>query len=38
VVVRPIRIVLEVERLEETLSGSASADDGPNHEFSGWLG
>jgi hypothetical protein len=34
----PIRILLEVELIEETLTGRASASDGTTREFAGWLG
>jgi hypothetical protein len=38
VAAEPTRIVLEVELIEESLIGRASASDGINHEFAGWLG
>lgn len=34
----PIRIVLEVEVVNESLSGLATATDGTTRDFAGWLG
>lgn len=38
VVVEPIRIVLEVHVVDESLTGVARATDGTTREFAGWLG
>jgi hypothetical protein len=34
----PIRIVLDVEVIDESLTGRASASDGISREFAGWIG
>ncbi len=34
----PVRILLEVEVIDESLIGRARASDGTTREFSGWLG
>lgn len=38
VAVKPIRILLEVQVIDESMCGRASTESGATHEFAGWLG